>query len=363
MKNASIYRADAVLLFAILLVVMLYYGRIFLIPFTLGIFLAMLMLPVCRKLETWGVKRGLAVFLCILMILLFIGAAFAIITAQAVSFSEDLPQVQTKMQQLFGTIQQWVQAQFNIAPKKQIEMMKQGLSNFSQSANKSITGLLSGFMGILTDFALVLVYMFFLLWKREKYENFFLRLVSRESQAEARETIGQISKVASQYLGGRLISMLFLAVLNGVGFLVIGLQNALLLALISVIPTIIPYIGPIIGGFFPILMALVHQSPSVALAVLVIVLVTQAIDNYFIEPFVVGSSVDVSPFLTIVGIVAGEMVWGITGMVLFIPLLAMVKIVCDHVPALHPYGYLLGDESGEPEWMKKIKGWLGKGKK
>ncbi len=360
MKNTSIYRVDAVILFVILVVVSLYYGRIFLIPLTFGVLFAMLMLPICRKLEGWGIKRVPAILLCILIILLFVTGIFAIIAAQIASFSEDLPQMQTKLQQLFTTVQQWVQEQFGIAPKQQIEMIRKGVSNFSQSANKTIQGLFGGVAGLLTDFVLVLIYTLFFLWKREKFETFFLRIIDRDSQAEARETMGQISKVASHYLGGRLLSMLMLAVLNGIGFTVIGLKNALLLALISVIPTIIPYIGPILGSVFPLVMALVNQSPGVGLAVLVVILVTQAIDNYFIEPFVVGSSVDVSPFLTIVIIVVGEMIWGVAGMVLFIPLLAMVKILCDHIPALHPYGDLLGDESGEPPWMKKMKEWFAK---
>lgn len=107
-------------------------------------------------------------------------------------------------------------------------------------------------------------------------------------------------------------------------------------------------------------MALVSGSPNLILPVIAILVVAQIIDNNIIEPFAEGESLHISPIFTIVAIVLGELTWGIAGMILFIPMLAVLKIICDHIPYLHPYGFLMANEVDTPQWVEKIKGWFQK---
>jgi predicted PurR-regulated permease PerM len=362
MKGISIYRATFILAFGIALVAALYYGRHFFIPFTFGCLLAMLFLPVCKKLESWGISRIPAILLCLLLIFLLLGAVAAVLSFQAASFAKDLPQIQQKLNQVITLLQDWIQSKFGVSPQKQLDMLKKGVSSLSQSGSNFVTMFFSGVLGSFTSFALVLVYIFFLLWKREKYEEFFLKLTRNENKPEAKETLKQITKVSSDYLAGRMLSMGMLAILYSIGFSIVGLKNGILLGIIAVIPTIIPYVGPLIGGFFPLAMAFVAGSSNLVIPVLLVLAVAQAVDNYLIEPFVLGSNLNLSPFVTIVSIVVGELIWGVAGMILFIPLFAMIHIVADHVPALHPIAFLLGDTEGEPAFIGKIKEWFGKAK-
>ena len=260
MRGISISRVAVVQVVVVLTFLILYYGRIFLIPVAFAIFFAMMLLPVSRKLEKWGIKRIPATLLCILLVLLFIAGVFFIIGAQVANLSRDLPQIQKTMQQTVDAGQQWVQQQFGVAPQEQIQFVKSQISKFSQSFNKFATGLVSGSLGMLSGFALTLIYFFFLMWKREKYEEFFLRLTNKENQPELRRELQDITKVASGYLVARLLSMLFLAVIYVIGFSIIGLKNALLISLVAVLPTIVPYIGSFIGGVFPLIMAVVWES-------------------------------------------------------------------------------------------------------
>ena len=117
MNTVSIYRVNGVLLLSLLSVIILYYGRIFLIPLTFGILLAMLMLPVSRKLESWGIGRVWSVWLCILLILVVLAGGVMLISTQLNNFLSDLPQIQQKVQQLIDTLQQWVQARFGVVPE------------------------------------------------------------------------------------------------------------------------------------------------------------------------------------------------------------------------------------------------------
>lgn len=363
MNNISIYRVNAVLLFGLLAAAILYYGRTFLIPLFFGILLAMLMLPVSRKLESWGVSRVGSVWLCILLILVVLALGVLVISAQLNAFLDDLPQIQQKIQQLIDSLQRWVQTQFGVDPDKQTAMMKKNVGQLGQSTSRSIKLVFfSTVSGIVTT-GLVLVYVFFLLWKREKYQQFLLKLSREENRDQVRQILSESTKVASEYLGGRLVSMLALAIFYVLGFLIVGLKNALLLALIAVIPTIIPYLGPYIGGFFPMAMALTSGESGQVLPVLIVLILAQALDNYFIEPFVLGAHLDMSPFITIVSIIIGEMLWGVAGMILFVPLAAVLKIFLEHIPHLNPYAYLLGEEGEDHQgsnWVDKVRSWMHK---
>ncbi|WP_205503688.1 AI-2E family transporter [Rufibacter psychrotolerans] len=355
MKNVSLHRVNAWLLLPILTVVLLYYGRVFLIPVGFAILFAMLLLPVSRKLEGWGLGRIPATLLCILLIVLAVAAVVLLIIAQVVAISEDWPQMQPKLMQLVAQVQEWIRQQFGVAPQEQIRLVQEQIQKFSQSANQVGTQLLKGWLGLVTSSVLVLLYLFFLLWKREKYREFFLRLFAQERQAEVNAILTAITKVSGQYLAGRLISICFIAAFYALGFSIVGLPNALLLAPIAAIPILIPYVGAFVGAVFPLVFALTAGSTGMLLPTLGVLVAAQVIDNNLIEPIVMGSKLNLSPIFTIVAVVSGELIWGVAGMILFEPLFAVVKILCDHIPALQPYGYLLGNEVKEPGWVTKLK--------
>lgn len=360
MKSISLYRLNAIMLLVILTTIILFYGKTFLVPLFFAILLAMLLLPVCRKLEQWGMGRVGSTLTGILIIVLFVAGLISIIAAQGVNLAEDWPKMQQKATQFYADAQQWVQSQYGIGQQEQDTYVKKGVDKMGESGGQAFSLMASGILGLLTGVVLTLLYFFFLMWKREKYKEFFLKLVNDESRPEAGETLNKISHVAGMYLIGRLISMAFLAVIYMVGFSIIGLENGILIALVAVIPTIVPYVGAFIGGFFPLAMAMMGDAPNVVLPVLAILVVAQILDNNIIEPLVEGESLDISPIFTIIAIVLGELLWGVAGMILFMPMFAILKIVCDHIPQLHPYSFLLENEVDEPKWVQTMKGWFGK---
>ena len=139
--------------------------------------------------------------------------------------------------------------------------------------------------------------------------------------------------------------------------MVIGVQNALLLSAIAALVNIIPYIGPILAGVFPLVMALTgSDSFTPAIWVVISFSIIQGIDNYFITPYTLGGEVRLSALATILAIISGGFVWGVAGMILFIPMLSIAKIVFDHIPSLKPYGFLIGDPGESP--TTKFKKWL-----
>jgi predicted PurR-regulated permease PerM len=360
LKPWPITRINSVMLFFILLIVILHFGREFFVLITFSGFLAMLMTPVSNKLEKTGIPRVYSTLLSVMVIVIVITAFLLLISAQIAVFSEDLPKIQSKFEELVSNIQAWIENQLGISYQQQASTIKEQSKNALGNVGGFLTSIIKGTTALIGSVILVLVFLFLFLLHREKYENFVLLLYKDEKRDEAKIVINKISKIAQHYLTGRAISMTLLAILYAIGLLIIGLKNAILLSLVAAAITFVPYVGPFIGGLVPFFMAIVTgNSFTLAIEVVIVIVVTQTFQNYFIEPYVVGGSVNISPFFTILILILGGIIWGVAGIVLFLPLLGVIKIIFENAEGLQPYAYLIGDqkESSAPSkiWDKAKK--------
>lgn len=355
--NQILTRVNQNLLFAILLGVLLWFGKPVLVPILLGALLAMLMAPVCRALDDKGLHRAVSCAICILLLLVVILAILYIIIAQINSFTENITQLKREGRELLLQIQTWIENHFNIARKEQEVIMEEQVQG-ENGAGGGITKLvITSFTSTLVTLVLMLVYAFLFLYNKEKYETFFIRLYHEEDTEKVKNIVAKISMVGQKYLAGRAMSVIILATLYSIALLIIGLENAILLAGIAALLTIIPYVGSTLGGMFPFLMALITEdSPTPALMVAGSIILIQTIDNYFIEPNVVGGEVNLSALASIMSIIIGGVIWGVAGMILFIPMIGILKIIFDHVEPLKPLGYVIGD--GNEREPSRIRTWI-----
>ena len=362
LKPVGLNRINSILFFIILISIILYFGRELFVLITFSGFLAMLMTPVSNMIENHKVSRIFSTIFSVLIIIAVISAVIFILSAQITNISEDFPQIKTKFEELIKNVQSWIGDQLGISTGQVKEKISTAMSG--EGSGSFVAGIVMGTFTFAGSFILVIVFTFLFLFQREKYENFIVMLFKAENRKEAKETIGRISKVAQHYLAGRIVSIFILAVLYAIGFSIIGLKNGLILAAIAAIVSFVPYIGPLIGGLVPFLMAIIGGSINQALWVAAILTFAQFFDNYFIEPYIVGGSVNISPFFTIFILIVGGVVWGIAGVILFLPLLGVIKIIFENVEGLKPYAYLIGDqrESSSPEkiWIKFKKYFSGK---
>lgn len=353
-------RFNLVLLAGILVCTAMFYGRQILILVAFAALFSMLMNPVANKLESNGVNRIWSTILCLLILLLVLTVITALVFSQFRSIGEQMPQIQQKVEKYLADLQTFVQQQFNLSPQKQIEMLKGQMRAFGQSAGKYASYTITGTVGLLAYLVMILVFMFLFLLQREKYKNFFIWIYKDHSRQEAEEVVDSIVKVTHKYLTGILMSMILLTVLYGIGFLIVGIKNAVLLAAIAASLIIIPYIGAFIGGFFPFMMALLTEdSIGPAIGVIGVMVFIQIIDNNLIEPYIVGGQVKLSAVASILALFTGGALWGIPGVILFLPLTGILKIFFDHSRGMKPYAYLIGDQQQSSpssllkKWMKK----------
>jgi predicted PurR-regulated permease PerM len=351
------FRANQYLFFAVLLVVVLYFGKPVLIPITFAALLAMLMAPVCRYLDKKGFKRALSSFTCILIIVVTLLGMFAVIGGQFAAFSDDYPKIEQKAKKYFQEGQALIEEKLGVSPKKQEEAIKEQVKSSPQGGGGFVTRFFGGLTSSIAGLILTLVYTFLMLFNKEHFEEFFVKLYKNEDEGRVKTVVGKIATVGQKYLTGRATSVMIIAILYAIGLSIVGIKNAILLAGVAAILTVIPYVGTVLGGLFPVVTALATEdSINTALWAGVVLIVIQTIDNYFIEPNVVGGGVNLSALVSILSIIVGGMIWGVAGMILFLPLAGIVKIICDNVEPLNPIGHLLGEpDEGKPS---KIKLWI-----
>lgn len=335
-------------------VVILYFGQSLLITLTLGALLAMLVNPIDRKLRAWSWPTGLSIAGALLAILLVFGGLFAAVGQQAANFAESWPQTKkTLSKELNQLREEYGLAKF-IPEMNANQEEAQGnpsgrndngpASSLPISGNR-VMGLLSGTFGILGDFFLMLVYVVLFLSQKERLQTFVLRRVPESERDKAQQTMHESRGIVQDYLRGRLILIAILTVLYSIGFLIIGIDYAILIALLVAILSIIPYLGNLIGGVFAMAMAFAGGGGSSAvLGVLITMSIAQALESYILTPLIVGDEVDINPLTTIICVVGMSILWGPVGAIIAIPLFAILRIVFSHVEGLKDYAYLLGQE-------------------
>lgn len=350
------HRFNQYLFFFGLIVAVMHFGKPFLVPIVFAALLAMLMAPLCQRLDRLGFNRALSSLTCVLILVLIIVGIALIVSTQISTFAENMTQIQAKAKELLNQAQSFIEQQIGMTPQEQEKIVKEQAQNPNRQGPGLAAKILTAITSTLTGLVLSLVFTFLMIYNKEQFETFFIRVYQDEDTEKVRTVVNQITQVSQKYLTGRAMSVLIIAAMYSVGLLIIGLKNAVLLAGIAALLTVIPYVGTVLGGLLPVVMALLTADVRTALLAGVVMLSIQTIDNYFIEPNVVGGEVNLNALWSILSILAGGMIWGVAGMIVFLPLFGIIKIICDHVTPLKPVGYILGEPGGQKP--SKVKIWL-----
>jgi predicted PurR-regulated permease PerM len=347
MESQPLYYRLTVKLFLLVLVVyVLSVARDLLIPFTIAMLLTFLLLPLSERMEKIGLPRWLSIIITILLAILVFGSLIYFFVSQVISFREDIPLIRQQVALKGERLLSYVESTLHISQEKQMAWLKGKVTETASGSDTVIFSIFSTTGTLIASLALIPIYIFFLTYLREKYRTFITLIVKEEEkQKNVLTIVNKVSKVSQRYIKGMLLDITILAILSSTGYLLLGIKHAILFGVLAAMLNIIPYVGVFIGSSLPVLMALITKDDiSYAFGALGVGLFVQFIDNNFITPYVVGSSVSINPLTAILVLIASAMLWGIPGMVLCIPITGMVKVVCDHVESLKPYGFLIGEE-------------------
>ncbi|HLO54475.1 MAG TPA: AI-2E family transporter [Saprospiraceae bacterium] len=326
---------------------LLYVGKDILVPLIFSTIIAILLNPMVMLLVRKKINRTIAIALSVLSAYILIAILAYFIFSQAALFSEALPDFKAKFLAMFNELISWFSANLNVSVPKinaWIEKTKaEGMDNSSAAIGSALTT--AG--GFLVLFFLLPVYIFLILFYKALFLEFISMLFARGQKTVVDEVLKESKTLIQSYLIGLLLETGIVAVLNSIGLLVLGIEYAILIGVIGALLNLIPYIGGLVAISIPMLMAIATKEPIDALWVFALYMIVQLFDNNFIVPKIVGSRVKINALVSIVVVLIGGAMWGVAGMFLSIPLTAIVKVICDRITQLKPFGFLLGDNHSE----------------
>lgn len=348
-KRPKIYpfwlKSTVILFGLILLFLLLSYGKFILMPLAFSAFIAMLLSPMVHLFERWKLSKGFSILLSLMLVIILFLGIVSLISAQFVQFSERMPEVTERLKGVTAEAIHYLEQTAGISQEEQSNYLRKGVNNVIDKSGSLVSSLVNATTNIFTSLTLMPIFIFFMLYYQKMYQTFFRRLFAVKSEhTKVDELLAKVQDVTQNYLTGMLSVIGILAVLNTTGLFLIGLDHALFFGVFASLLAIIPYIGIIIGALPPLLFALLLTdslwNPVLVVAIFASV---QFLEGNFITPRIVGSKVSINPFVAMIALIIGGELWGISGMILFVPLIGILKVVFDQVPELKPYGYLLGN--------------------
>ena len=327
-----------------------------LIPLVFAILFAVLLFPLVKRLEGWRVPRILAIVLCLVLALGVVSALFWGISNQISNFAEVVPQFVKRANEYINNIRTFADEKLNIDRQRQITEVKKYLNDAMAEGGAILTSTLLATTSILANLFLVLLFAFFFLLYRDFFRSFFYKVFHDVRRSEIDEVMSRIYEVVKDYLAGLVLVILIIGALMTVGLLILGVDYAVFFGFFGACLVLIPYFGISLGALLPAAYTLVTQdNPLKALGVIGVFLFVQMIEGNFITPYIVGSKVSINPLAAIVVLILWENIWGLPGLVLALPMTAILKVIFDSVDSLKPYGFVIGEAEKPRPPIKNLK--------
>ena len=322
-------------------------GKQILCPLVFAMLFSLLLLPVGQYFEAkFYLHRNVASMLAVLLMLAVVSLVLFLVGSQIADLLTDWPQIKSQLTNSLDNILVWVRDNYHVTRSRQINMVQNATSKISNNGGSDAIGVtLLTASSILFFWVFVIIDTFFLLFYRRLLLQFLIAVFKKENAIIVYEIVERIKYIVTKYITGLMLEMMVISTVCCTIFLVSGVKYALLLGLITGLFNIIPYIGIATALFISILITL--STGAVATKVILVavtIIIIHLIDSNVLLPLIVGSQVRINALITILGVVLGEMLWGIPGMFLSIPVNAILKIIFDRIESLQPWGLLLGDE-------------------
>jgi predicted PurR-regulated permease PerM len=317
--------------------------RSILVPIAFGVFLTLFMHPLSQRLVNIGLRRGWALLISAIVVfgsvLLIMGGMGLLIK----NFIETLPSYQGVASTNLIALQNIITSFTGMSSSAQNTWLQNNVA-FSEIGKQFIPKILSSISSVSGTISLSFIFSVLFLIYRDRIKSATIALLPNTDQGRATKLVHAWSTVLPKYLGGLGITIALLAVLNSIGFYIIGIPQFVFWGVLTAVLNIIPYLGTTIGFGGVVIFTLLVMGPLHAVYAVIMFLIVQFIDNNITTPMITGSQIQINPLAAIIGIIIGGNVWGIVGMIIALPVLGMIKITCEHIPALKPLSILIGTE-------------------
>ena len=358
MNQSWVAKYTFILAAVILTVYAMIVAKSLLQPLLFALFFSILLSPFCGWMESHKIPRLLSVPIAITSgVLALIGIGFFFYT-QLTAFAGDVDIFRERFEELLDTSQSLLSSWFGFEGLIDVEMIRDAVQDFFRDNTGALTRGIAGAATVFTSIFLVPVFMFFMLLFRDFLKDFILKVFGSSGAQDfekVKSIIEKVKDVVQGYLTGIILVILILSVLNSVMLLVIGVEHAIFFGVFAAMLNVIPFVGPLLGSILPILYALfTMDSLVIPLVIMLGFYVIQLMESNIFTPIIVGSKVSINAFVALLLLFIGAQIWGIIGMILIIPIGAILKVVFDEVDSLKPYGFVMGTVPGEYKTRKSL---------
>lgn len=320
-------------------------GETVLAPLLFALLFALLLLPFANFLENrWKIPRSLSSILVLLSLIIVISGTFVLLLSQLSELTNDLPAFKNQILVASTEIQTWIYNTFHINSKDQMGYLDNATSELLSKGTGLLGSTLLSVSSTILFLVFIFLYTFFILLHRRLLLKFVVSLFKDEHTVIVHDVVAQIQYIVKKYITGIFLQMLVVSTLACIAFEIIGIKYAFLLGIITGTFNVIPYIGILTALLIALLITFATMGSTEVLFVLISGIVIHIIDGNYIMPKIVGSKVKINTLVALLGLVVGEMVWGIKGMFLSIPVIAIVKVIFDRIDGLKSWGMVLGEE-------------------
>jgi predicted PurR-regulated permease PerM len=333
-KKYPFFLRSTVSLFGIMLFVfMLYILRGIMVPIAFSLMIAILLNPLVNIL--------LRKKITLLFAIAFVAGLMFFVSSQMVKFSDNLPVLEQKFSSLFHSLQLWMQNTYSLTLAKQSQLISEAGNSLKPFIGQTLGTLFGAFSLVF----LLPIYIFLMLFYKTLILNFLYEVFAEKNSVQVSNVLQETKNAIQSYMVGLLFEAIIVALLNSVALLILGVQYAILLGVIGALLNVLPYIGGIIAIALPVLIATITKDGyTTQIAIIIAYGIIQFIDNNILVPRIVSSKVKINALVSVIIVLLGGAVWGVSGMFLSIPFIAILKIIFDRVEGLRPWGKLLGTE-------------------
>jgi predicted PurR-regulated permease PerM len=331
----------------LIVLIILYFGRSLFIPLTFGLLLALIMYPICKKLEDRKWPRSAAIFVVISCLVVLFVALISLLGYELNIFLRDIPRMTNKLTSYSPGIRNWLKNNIGIGENDQSDWLNKFILNMQNGLGAFLKTIFGLSVTMLYMLIMIPVYTSLFLYHRGTFVRFLDTLAGAARRDSLRWMLQQSTLTYFHFVKGTFFVYLIVGVLNSAGLLMLGIEHAILYGMVTAFMTIIPYIGIIISASMPFAIALItRDSLWYPAGVILLFTFVQYLEANVIFPRIVGVQLNLSTWSTLVAMIAGTILWGVAGMILFVPLLAILKIISDQEVSLKPLNILLNRKEG-----------------
>lgn len=327
--------------------VVLYVGQPLFVPLSFSLLISFVLYPVCRWLERKGWPRWSAIALCLLVLLVILGGLAWLLLNQLLRLVDEWPNLQQKLLAAYHDLSLYLEYNLGIKVARQAVW----LENMGNTLGANVLGMVRDvvYTSAVSVVLVVLIplYVALILFNREQLANALFSLFPESEHRTIRSILHETITTYYNFIKGMAIVYAIVGTLNTIGLLILGVPHALFFGVVASILTFIPYVGITIGAVLPMTVAwITYDSAWYPIGVVIVFAVVQYLEANLIFPWAVSYRLQVNMLFTLLAIVAGGILWGASGMILFIPFLAILKLIADKHESMRPVSLLLGTNDG-----------------